>query len=172
MKDNISTDDLLKYSDAKFRYCVIKVTEDQEDEFWTLELDEADAKNRVINETAAYEDPEYQFEYKKIVRSRAPQTKRERELGCEGRLSVHLTEPSVADQFDILNDKRPFANVIDIFPTVKAMREGEWNWLNNSRCKHLRVNIDMRDGTCFLIDRDDNFITKEILELQHRGSHS
>jgi len=62
-------EEVLKYCSDEFNYIVFRGIEDQYAlEFWTLEKTEDDAASRVSRETDAYNDEEYQFFYKKLIR--------------------------------------------------------------------------------------------------------
>jgi len=59
--------DVLKYSSAEYKFIVFR-TGGPAPIFWTLERTMADATNRVTNETAAYDSPEWRFDFRPIKR--------------------------------------------------------------------------------------------------------
>lgn len=63
---------------------------------------------------------------------------------------------------------------IDINEVVKVIEKSRkhnlsWGWYRNTECKYISLRVDMRDGHCVLMDREDNVITLEALQYQYRG---
>lgn len=63
-------EDLLKYSDVRYEFAVFRGdgTRCGEHDFWSLEVSESDARDRVAHETDSYEGPEWKFFYLPIKR--------------------------------------------------------------------------------------------------------
>jgi hypothetical protein len=54
----------------------------------------------------------------------------------------------------------------DILRVIERAKAGEWEWWRNSNCKYIGIRVDMRDGHCFLTNRDKQPIT--LAELEHQ----
>jgi hypothetical protein len=55
----------------------------------------------------------------------------------------------------------------DFIAVLNRITRNGWCWSKNARCKYVELRIDMRDGHCFISDRDGNDITLEELAYQH-----
>ena len=49
---------------------------------------------------------------------------------------------------------------------LERVRDFDWGWFANTRCKYVDLRIDTRRGAFALLDRDGNKITLE--ELNHQ----
>lgn len=58
----------------------------------------------------------------------------------------------------------PLSKIQDVLDKVKTF---EWSWTKNSRCKYINVRIDMRDGHCYITDREGKEIKLEELQYQY-----
>lgn len=57
---------------------------------------------------------------------------------------------------------------VDAFIEVyNEMKEGDWSWFKNQRCKYVDLRIDMRDGGCIIKDGDGKRIGPEMLAWQY-----
>jgi len=55
-------------------------------------------------------------------------------------------------------NKQNIWDSIDAFIEVlDKMRDGDWVWYLNSRCKYVDLRVDMRDGGCLMMIDDGNF---------------
>jgi hypothetical protein len=59
-------------------------------------------------------------------------------------------------------------NIEDVLPILQKMKNDEWDWSRNTRCKYIELRIDMRDGGCIITDRDRIRINPEDLAYQHK----
>ena len=50
---------------------------------------------------------------------------------------------------------------------LKKMREGQWHWYANSKCKYVELRVDMRTGSCIIKDREGNRIDPKELAIQN-----
>lgn len=55
----------------------------------------------------------------------------------------------------------------DFLKVYKLIKNGEWVWYKNHKCKYVELRIDMRDGGCIIRDREGNRINPEDLEFQY-----
>lgn len=58
----------------------------------------------------------------------------------------------------------------DILPVFDKVRDHDWLWAQNSRCKYVELRIDMRNLSALLKDRDGNYITPDQLLYQYEGA--
>ncbi len=55
-----------------------------------------------------------------------------------------------------------------VFSVLQKVKNREWSWSRNQKCKYLNLRVDMRDGGCIIMDREGNRISPEDLEYQYR----
>lgn len=62
-------------------------------------------------------------------------------------------------------------NIDEVMKVIQKSRKHNlsWGWYRNTKCKYISLRVDMRDGHCVLMDREDNVITLEDLQYQYRG---
>lgn len=53
-------------------------------------------------------------------------------------------------------------------PDIKDDFYSKWSWTRNPNCKYITIRVDMRDGRCLLLDRNDHMI--EVSELLRQFS--
>jgi hypothetical protein len=50
---------------------------------------------------------------------------------------------------------------------LEVVNNKKWCWTRNTRCKYISLRIDMRDGKCILLDRNDEVLTLDELKFQY-----
>jgi len=60
-------------------------------------------------------------------------------------------------------------SIDDVLPIIEAARkkDGTWTWAMNTKCKYIKLQIDMRDGGCIIMNRDGERINPEDLAYQY-----
>jgi len=76
-------------------------------------------------------------------------------------------ERDAADELERKKAANEWDNFNDVVPTLKAARDGSWQWYRNMRCKYIVLRIDMRDLGCIIKDREGERITVSQLQRQH-----
>lgn len=57
----------------------------------------------------------------------------------------------------------------ELIAWATAVRDGEWTWTRNSRCKYVTLHIDTRHGAHSIADRNGTGITRGAM-LQQFGA--
>jgi len=63
-------------------------------------------------------------------------------------------------------DENVWDKIEDFANVYKKMRNGDWSWIYNSKCKYVELRVDMRNGGCIISDRSGTRIDPKDLEYQ------
>ena len=81
----------------------------------------------------------------------------EAQIGCE---------PSEKNESKFYHNS--WDNIVDIGKAVTtALKDKEWSWAKNTRCKYVSIRIDMRNGGAILVSRGGERISIEQLQYQY-----
>lgn len=58
-------------------------------------------------------------------------------------------------------------HIDDFLRVLDEAKAGNWHWFKNPKCKYVELRVDMRDGGCFIKDRDGNRIDPKDLAVQY-----
>lgn len=64
-------------------------------------------------------------------------------------------------------DIHTVATIDDAIAWLTAVRDGEWTWTRNARCKYVELCIDTRAGLYAIKDRDGERISLADLTFQY-----
>jgi hypothetical protein len=68
---------------------------------------------------------------------------------------------------DLTTDRRTIVPPDVLASWLSEVANGDWTWVQNSRCKYVTLKIDTRAGAYQVLDRDDKPLAVEELLYQH-----
>ena len=82
-----------------------------------------------------------------------------------------VCDPCMAENTSLTPAEKDRMNLWDSFEVFlsvyKKMKEREWIWARNTKCKYINLQIDMRDGGCIISNRDGERIGADRLAWQY-----
>ena len=66
----------------------------------------------------------------------------------------------------MFNNTQKKIHISDYVKWLNDTQSGDWKWLNNSNCKHVKVHFDTRGEYVIICDRDGEMVTLDELIRQ------